>query len=99
MQRISLPSQFNVATHFVDRHLEEGRGARIAIECGNDRVTYQQLFERVNQVGNALKKLGVRREERVALIVLDTPEFAYSFFGAIKIGAVPIPMNTLLKPA
>jgi len=99
MQQISLPSQFNVATHFVDRHLEEGRGARIAIECGNDRVTYQQLFERVNQVGNALKKLGMRREERVALIVLDTPEFAYSFFGAIKIGAVPIPMNTLLKPA
>src|SRR6266850_270600 len=99
MQQISLPSQFNVATHFVDRHVLEGRGARIAIECGEERVTYQQLFDRVNQVGNALKKLGVGREERVALVLLDTPEFAYSFFGAIKIGAVPIPINTLLKPA
>jgi benzoate-CoA ligase family protein len=99
MQQISLPSQFNVATHFIDRHIQEGRGARIAIECGEECVSYQQLLERVNRVGNALKKSGVRREERVALVLLDTPEFAYCFFGAIKVGAVPIPINTLLKPA
>ena len=99
MSQISLPSQFNVATHFIDRHIKEGRGDRIAIECGEDRVSYQQLFERVNRAGNALKKLGVRREERVALVLVDTPDFAYCFFGAIKIGAVPVPLNTLLKPA
>lgn len=99
MSQISLPSQFNVATHFVDRHIKEGRGDRVAIECGQERVTYQQLFERVNRAGNALKKLGVRPEERVALVLVDTPDFAYSFFGAIKIGAVPVPLNTLLKPA
>src|SRR2546429_5684017 len=89
---------FNVATHFIDRHVPEGRGEKVAFECGEERVTYQQLFERVNRFGNALKKLGVRPEERVALLLLDTPEFAYCFFGAIKIGAVPIPLNTLLKP-
>lgn len=99
MSQISLPSQFNVATHFIDRNIHEGRGGRIAIECGEERVSYQQLFERVNRAGNALKKLGVRREERVALVLVDTPDFAYSFFGAIKIGAVPVPLNTLLKPA
>lgn len=99
MSEISLPSQFNVATHFVDRHIKEGRGGRIAIECGEDRVTYQQLFGRVNRAGNALKKLGVRREERVALVLVDTPDFAYCFFGAIKIGAVPVPLSTLLRPA
>src|SRR5258708_29068616 len=49
-------------------------------------------------MGNALKKLGVRGEERVALLLLDTPEFAYCFFGAIKIGSVPVPMNTMLAP-
>ncbi len=99
MLEIKLPSEFNVATHFVDRHISEGRGDKIAIECGEERVTYQQLFERVNRVGNLLKKLGVRPEERVALLLQDTPEFAYSFFGAIKIGAVPVPVNTALKPA
>jgi benzoate-CoA ligase len=95
---IELPAIFNVATHFVDRHMREGRGQRIAFECGDERVTYAQLYERVNRAGNALKKLGVRQEERVGLLLLDTPEFAYCFFGGIKIGAVPIPINTLLKP-
>ncbi len=95
---IELPMIFNVATHFVDRHVREGRGQRIAFECGDERVSYAQLFERVNRAGNALKKLGVRQEERIGLLLLDTPEFAYCFFGGIKIGAVPIPINTLLKP-
>src|SRR6266704_7176701 len=94
-----LPEEFNAAAYFVDRHIAEGRGNKVAIECEDRRVTYRQLFESVNQVGNALKKLHVRIEERVFLLLLDTPEFAASFFGAIKIGAVPVPVNTLLKPA
>ena len=98
MRPIQLPAIFNVASHFVDRHMQEGRGEKIAIECGEERVTYRQLFERVNQCGNALKSLGIRREERVAMLLLDTPDFAYSFFGAIKIGAIALPINTLLKP-
>ena len=93
-----LPEEFNAASYFVDRHIAEGRGDKIAIECEEKRVTYSELFARVNQVGNALKKLGVRPEERVFLLLLDTPEFAAGFFGAIKIGAVPVPVNTLLKP-
>jgi acyl-coenzyme A synthetase/AMP-(fatty) acid ligase len=98
MKSIQLPTMFNVATYFVDRHISEGRGAKIAFECGDERVSYQQLFERVDRAGNMLKRLGVRQEERIAMLLLDTPEFAYCFFGAIKMGAVPIPMNTLLKP-
>jgi benzoate-CoA ligase len=94
-----IPDEFNAASYFIDRHIAEGRDERIAIECGDRRVTYRQLFESVNQVGHALRKLHVRPEERVCLLLLDTPEFAESFFGAIKIGAVPVPLNTLLKPA
>src|SRR5580692_7989849 len=94
-----LPDEFNAAVYFIDRHIAEGRGAKVAIECGDIQLTYRELFERVNQVGNGLRSLGVRIEERVFLLLLDTPEFAISFFGAIKIGAVPVPVNTLLKPA
>jgi len=95
-----MPETFNVATHFVDRHVREGRGAKVAIECGDDRVTYAQLFEGVNRIGSALRDvLEVRPEERVVLLLLDTPAFAVAFFGAIKIGAVPIPTNTLWKPS
>ena len=93
-----LSDQFNAATHFIDRHIPDGRGKKVAIECGARQVSYQQLSEMVNQVGNCLRKLGVRIEERVFLLLFDTPEFAASFFGAVKIGAVPVPVNTLLKP-
>jgi benzoate-CoA ligase family protein len=94
---ISLPEEFNAAQYFIDRNLREGRGENVAVECENVRLTYRQLYDRVNRVGNGLRKIGVRIEERVFLLLLDTPEFAVSFFAAIKIGAVPVPINTLLK--
>jgi len=97
---LGVPETFNVAMHFVDRHVAEGRGDTVAIECGDDRITYRQVLANVNRLGSALRdQLGVRAEERVVLLVLDGPEFVYSFFGAIKIGAVPVPLNTLWKPA
>jgi benzoate-CoA ligase len=95
---IALPETFNVATYFVDRNVLEGRGDRIAIESGDEQISYQQLLERTNRAGNALRQIGVRREERVVLLLLDAPEFLYCFFGAIKIGAVAVPANTFLKP-
>jgi benzoate-CoA ligase len=95
---IALPEIFNVAAHFVDRNVHEGRGGKTAIECRDEKVSYQQLLERTNRAGNALRKLEVRPEERVLLVLLDGPEFLYCFFGAIKIGAVAVPANTLLKP-
>lgn len=96
---ITLPDTFNAATHFIDRHVDEGRGQKVAIECGAERITYRQLLERTNRVGNALRGLGVRQEERVLLLLLDSPEFLYSFFAAIKIGAVSVPVSTLAKSA
>jgi len=94
---VNLPQNFNVAAHFVDRNVAEGRGAKVAIEYGDEQVTYAQMLERTNRVGNALKQGGVRPEERVQLLIVDCPEFLYSFFGIIKIGAVAVPTNTLLK--
>src|SRR5262245_15264074 len=96
--QFTFPADFNVATHFIDRNVVQGRGDKIAIETAEDRVTYHQVLERVNRCGNLLRNLGGRPEERVMLLLLDSPEFAYSFFGAIKAGVVPVPVNTLLKP-
>src|SRR3989442_1543637 len=93
-----LPEQFNVSTAFLDRNVDEGRGGRVAIYAGDERITYQTLLNQVNRAGNALRALGVRPEERVLLLMLDTPEFAYLFWGAIRIGAVAVPTNTALKP-
>src|SRR2546421_5688099 len=94
---VTVPDSFNIADYLVDRHSREGHRDRTAILCGDESVTYGQLAERSSRVANGLRALGVRREERVLLLLLDTPSFAYSFFGVQKIGAVPIPTNTLLK--
>jgi len=98
-EALGVPAMFNAAADFVDRNVAEGRGSRIAIECGDTRITYAEVQQHVNRVGNALRGIGVRPEDRVLLLLLDGPEFVYSFFGAIKIGAVPVPLNTLWKPA
>ena len=83
----------------MDRHVQEGRACRPAFLHVGKAVTYGQIHEMVNRVGNALLDLGVEMEDRVLLILLDGPEFVASFFGAIKIGAVPVPVNTLMRAA
>lgn len=91
--------KYNAANIFVDKHLQEGRGDKVAIYYLDQKITYKEVWEKVNKTGNALKELGLGIEDRVMLLLLDSPEFTYSFFGAIKIGAVPIPTNTMFKPA
>ena len=92
-----LPEAFNVATWFVDRNIAEGRGGAPAFHCGDRVLTYADVHDLVNRTGNALRGLGVEREHRVFMLCLDAPEFLGTFWGAIKIGAVPIPFNTLMR--
>jgi benzoate-CoA ligase family protein len=95
---ILLPDQFNAATAILDRNIAEGRGDKIAVYFEGETYTYAQIVAMSNRVGNALLGLGIDMEQRVGLLLLDSPQFAASFFGAIKIGAVPVPMNTTLRP-
>lgn len=97
MDELAIPDLFNVATAYVDANA--GRGAKVAFYYRDQQITYQEVFANVNRTGNLLRGLGVELEQRVALLLLDCPAFVYSFFGAIKIGAVAVPMNTLLTPA
>jgi benzoate-CoA ligase len=90
---LNLPGTYNAATTFVDENIKQGRGGKVAIYYLDQQITYQEVFEKVNRTGNALKELGVEFEHRVLVILPDSPEFAYGFFGAIKIGAVAVPTN------
>ncbi|MBI3079575.1 MAG: benzoate-CoA ligase family protein [Deltaproteobacteria bacterium] len=93
---IQLPERYNMATTFIDEPARR-RPDRVAIYYGDQALTYRELQELVNRTGNALRGLGVEVEDRVLLIVLDCPEFVAAFFGAIKIGAIPVPINTLMR--
>ena len=99
MGAVALPERYNASTTFVDANLEAGRGNKTAILYGDQSLTYNDVAAMMSRTGNALVKLGVQMEQRVMLLMLDSPEFVASFFGAIRMGAIPIPTNTLLKPA
>lgn len=94
-----LPETFNAAALFVDEHLRQGRAERPALYYEDQVFTYGDVYRGVNRTGQFLRQLGVEREQRVLILLPDCPEFVYTFWGAIKIGAVPVPVNTLLKPA
>lgn len=96
--KLNLPEFYNAADYFVDRNIREGRGAKTAVICEGRKTTYAQIQAGMNRFGNALRSLGLRMEERVALMLLDTEIYPQAFFGAIKIGAVPICINTLVRP-
>jgi len=97
--RLSLPRDYNAASYFIDRHLAHGRGDRLAIIDDHGSYRFAELASRVNRAGNVLRRLGVGIEDRVMLCVLDGIDFPALFWGAIKIGAVAVPISTMLTTA
>ena len=92
-------SSFNVAVHMIDRHIHEGRADKTAYITQRETVSYGQLAERVNRCGSALLDAGIPPGGRMLMIVKDCPEFVYLYYGAIKAGIIPVPINTLLRAA
>src|SRR5512145_1569585 len=96
MRAADLPLYYN-AVDIPERNLAE-RADKVALYSPEREMTFRQVASEANQVGNALKKLGVRMGDFVGILSLDVSEWVTSFFGAVKIGAVAVGMNTLLKP-
>lgn len=92
-----VPERYNAST-LLDRNLERGLAQKVCIRWQDEEVTYGELHRRVCGFARALRGLGVRREERVLLVLDDSPAFPVAFLGAIRAGAVPIPTNPMLRP-
>ena len=92
-----IPEAFNIADYLVARHVREARGSRTALITPDGPISYSDLDALVNRAGNALRAVGLAPEQRVVLLMHDGPAFYAAFLGAIKIGAVPVPINTLLR--
>src|SRR5438874_13797004 len=87
-----VPETFNMASVLVDKHVAEGRGDHVAIYYRDDAITYRQLQRRVDRAGNTLRNHGIEIEDRVILLTADGPQFVEAYLGAMKIGAVPVPL-------
>ncbi|MDE2571329.1 MAG: benzoate-CoA ligase family protein [bacterium] len=93
-----MPAHFNAAWWFIGRHVEEGRGARVALAGDEGEMTYAELDADVRRFAALLHQEGIHRGERVALILPDGRAWAVAFWGALAAGAVAVPLNTLLTP-
>ncbi len=91
-----IPSRFNIAEWFLDRPAE-AHPERIAILGEPRAVCYAELRELANRVGNALLAGGCARGDRVLIVLRDSAEFMAAFFGAAKIGAIPVPVNSFAR--
>src|ERR1700735_1136423 len=97
----AIPREYNFAADILKRNLDAGRAGKLAFidhrqGSKHQGWTYGELPERVERFGHVLRALGLRREERVLLCLLDTIDWPTAFLGAIKAGIVPVPVNTLL---
>lgn len=94
---VTIPERYN-ASLLLDRNLEVGRRDKAAILCGDEALTYGDVFAMACGAGAALRDLGIERGERVLLVMDDNPGFPAAFLGAMRIGAVPVPVNPLYGP-
>ena len=97
MAGLDLPNRYNVAADLLDRNLKAGREGKVAIHSAGGDVTYGELFKLACGAARTLAELGVRREERVLIVAFDSPGWVAAFLGAIRHGAVPVPVNPLLQ--
>ncbi len=89
---------FNATDYFVDRNIRQGRGHKIAVYTEYKNYTYNDIEKMTNKTANAFRELGLVVDDRVLVLMLDVPQFYAVFWGAMKMGAVPIPVNTMLTP-
>jgi benzoate-CoA ligase family protein len=87
---------FNASTYLVDTHVESGDGDRTAVTGPGGTLTYSELLDRVQRMASGLRELGVRPEERVMISMPDSPDMLALILGAMRIGAVPVPVSTMM---
>ena len=91
--------EFNLADWLVDRHAREGRAEAVAVRCSSRSTTYAELAAISAGAGGALRGLGVRPFDRVLVVMFDSLEMAAAILGALRIGAVPVLVNPMLRAA
>src|SRR4030043_1910335 len=96
MPDLEVSEFFNATDYFIDRNIREGSGHKLAIYTDFRNYSYNDIQKMINKTANGMRDLGIRVEDKIMLLMLDILHFYAMFWGAIRIGAIPIPVNTML---
>src|ERR1700728_5332921 len=88
---------FNASEYLLDRRIAAGDGDRVAV-CGPaGELSYTQLWDRVRRTAAGMRAAGVQPEQRVLMVMSDSPHFVVVYLAAMRVGAVPVPVSTMLR--
>jgi benzoate-CoA ligase family protein len=93
------PTTFNATDYLLHRHVRDGNGDRTAVVCDTRSLTYAELADETQRVAAGFRALGVRPEERVMLCMADGVELLTGILGAMHMGALPVPVSTMVTGA
>jgi benzoate-CoA ligase family protein len=88
---------FNACEYLLDRRVSAGDGGRLAITGGGGELTYAQLLDRVQRTAAVLRELGLQPEQRLLMFMSDSADFVAVYLGAMRMGAIPVPVSTMLR--
>ncbi|HLQ35612.1 MAG TPA: benzoate-CoA ligase family protein [Chloroflexota bacterium] len=96
---ITVPAEMNVCDLLLDENVRQGRGKKVALVCGEAQVSYGDLVELAARLASGLAQLGLQPEQRVLILLPDSVEFVAAYLGVMRLGAIAVPLNTLLTRA
>jgi benzoate-CoA ligase family protein len=90
---------FNACEYLLDRRVKAGDGARVAVTGVGGELTYSQLLDQVQRAAAVLRQLGLEPEQRLLMFTADGPAFVVLYLAAMRIGAIPVPVSTMMRAA
>jgi benzoate-CoA ligase family protein len=90
---------FNACEYLLDRRLAAGDGDRLALTGPAGDLSYASLWDRVRRTAAGLRAAGVEPEQRILMVMADSPHFAVVYLAAMRVGAIPVPVSTMLRPS
>src|SRR6266571_7893995 len=96
---VAEPERFNACEYLLDRRVKAGDGGRLAITGAGGQFSYAQLLDLVQRTAAGLRETGLEPEQRIVMFCSDGPAFAAVYLAAMRIGAIPVPVSTMLRAA
>lgn len=97
LPELQFPVDLNIVDYCIDRHVRSGKANKVLIYYNDEKITYLEMQQRINKLANALKKLGIGKNDRVMLRSPNNPVIFSAYYACWRIGAIPVLTQNMLR--